>query len=76
MKIDVLIPGNFEKKWLRLKSCYGEEELAMAAVDLLWERYKDDVKSSERLARYHKEQIRNCKKKMASLKTRRAIKES
>ena len=71
MIINAILPKTFERKWNRLVACFGVEELAIAAVEALWEKYEGDVKASERLTAYHKKQIQKCTKRMATLKTRK-----
>ena len=69
MRIDIELPAEFEIKWIRLKNCFGgDEELAIAAVDMLWDEYEKDVKTFEKMQAYHSRQIIKGMQELAELK--------
>lgn len=72
MTIDAKLPVAFERKWNRLRAYLEDDQiLALAAVDLLWERHGDDVCRSERLKAYHAKRLRECKQQLDGLRTRK-----
>jgi len=72
MKIDTKLSVAFERKWNRLRAYLEDDQvLALAAVDLLWERHGDDVCRFERLKDSHAKRLRKCKQRLAGLRTRR-----
>jgi len=68
MKIDVELPVEFERKWKRLRAYLRDDQiLALAAIDLLWERNGDDVCRAERLKNAHAKRLQNCKRRLDGL---------
>jgi len=72
MKLDVKLPEEFEKKWKRLRAYLDDDQiLALAAVDMLWERHGNEVCRFERLKVSQAKRLRECKRRLDGLQTRK-----
>lgn len=66
MKIDVELPPAFARKWKCLLADQGgdPEGLALAAVDLLWEKYGKDAQRSRRMRTAQEKRLEDCRGKL------------
>ncbi len=68
MKIDVKLPVEFEQKWKQLRAFVKDDQiLALAVVDLLWEKYGDDVCQNERLRASLANRLKDCKARLQNI---------
>ncbi len=68
MKIDVKLPTEFEQKWKRLRAFVKDDQiLALAVVDLMWEKYGDDACQDERLRASLAKRLKDCKARLRSI---------
>lgn len=73
MSVDVELPPNEADKWSRLLGAYDNdaETLAIAAIDLLWDKYGDSVVNAERLRERLDGSIRETGKRIRSSRSDR-----
>ena len=66
MQINQRLPPKFATKWKRLLAWMegDTETLALAAVDLLWDKYGRDVVQSEKLEVRYAKKIEETKKRL------------
>lgn len=62
MKVDIELPPAFSRKWECLLADQGDnpEGLALAAVDLLWEKYGKEAQRSRRMRLAQQRKLEDC----------------